>query len=54
MKEKTKSIEIDTSKVKIYNGSHQPCDAMEGPCSCGAWHSKKEMVRKINLKRKEI
>lgn len=25
-----------------YNASHEPCDMLIGPCSCGAWHSENE------------
>lgn len=25
--------------IKQYNGCSEPCDALLGPCLCGAWHS---------------
>ena len=25
-----------------HNGTHEPCDMLVGPCSCGAWHHEKE------------
>lgn len=25
-----------------YNGTNEPCDMLQGPCSCGAWHSLSE------------
>lgn len=25
-----------------YNASHEPCDMLVGPCSCGAWHMESE------------
>lgn len=25
-----------------YNASHEPCDMLIGPCSCGAWHTEQE------------
>jgi hypothetical protein len=29
-----------------YNASHEPCDMLVGPCSCGAWHhATEEWVR---------
>ena len=24
--------------ITQYNGNNEPCDALVGPCSCGAWH----------------
>lgn len=24
--------------IKQYNACNDPCDALEGPCACGAWH----------------
>jgi hypothetical protein len=25
-----------------YNGLSEPCDTIDGPCCCGAWHSIEE------------
>lgn len=25
-------------EIEIHNGTHEPCDMLIGPCSCGAWH----------------
>jgi hypothetical protein len=25
--------------ARHYNGSNEPCDVLQGPCSCGAWHN---------------
>lgn len=25
-----------------HNGTHEPCDMLIGPCSCGAWHHERE------------
>lgn len=30
-----------------YNGG-QKCDMDEGPCACGAWHSKQEKIVQLN------
>ncbi len=37
-----------------YNGHREPCDMIEGPCCCGAWHSidedwVKDLVNKYGL-----
>ena len=29
---------------KYYNGSNEPCDMLEGPCACGAWHQPGEFA----------
>lgn len=35
-------------EIDLYNGSNERCDTMNGPCSCGAWHSKSEIYTKVN------
>lgn len=30
--------------VPYYNASNDPCDMLEGPCRCGAWHSLPEWL----------
>lgn len=32
----------------FYNGSHERCDALVGPCACGAWHEEGDWTEKIN------
>lgn len=32
--------------VLIYNGSHEPCDMLIGPCCCGAWHDGSQIPKK--------
>jgi hypothetical protein len=34
-----------------YNASHDPCDMIVGPCSCGAWHNETEEWVRECLKR---
>jgi len=36
-----------------YNGG-QGCDNMEGPCSCGAWHSRKNPPPNMTSYGKEV
>lgn len=35
-------------EIDLYNGSNNRCDTLNGPCSCGAWHSKIEIFNKIS------
>lgn len=35
--------------VLIYNGSTEPCDMINGPCCCGAWHTPEEIVKKLAI-----
>jgi len=30
------------------------CELIEGPCTCGAWHDKKELLHIINMKEDKI
>lgn len=34
---------------RLFNPLHKncPCDALEGPCSCGAWHRDDELEGRI-------
>jgi len=34
-----------------YNASHDPCDTIDGPCSCGAWHSIYDKWVQNNMKK---
>lgn len=36
--------------IHLYNGSNERCDTLNGPCSCGAWHSKDEILNKLSNK----
>lgn len=36
---------------KNFNASSSPCDIMQGPCSCGAWHSEKDDWVKESLEK---
>ena len=40
---------------KFFNACTEPCDMIDGPCACGAWHSAKEWLEKLikQLRRKE-
>ena len=29
------------------NGTGEPCDMLQGPCACGAWHNLQEWERPI-------
>lgn len=29
---------------KFYNACTDPCDMLQGPCACGAWHHQKEWL----------
>lgn len=29
---------------KHYNGSNEPCDILDGPCACGAWHTRGDWI----------
>ena len=33
--------------INLYNATHERCDMMDGPCSCGAWHSEEEILKKL-------
>ncbi len=33
---------------KFYNACTDSCDMIDGPCACGAWHSAKEWIEKLN------
>ncbi len=40
-------------KLTLYNGSTQ-CDVLfEGPCSCGAWHSREELPSRCDRMQKQ-
>lgn len=32
---------------KFYNACTDPCDMLQGPCACGAWHSQEEWPEDI-------
>jgi hypothetical protein len=34
---------------KFYNACTDPCDMLQGPCACGAWHHQEEWPDKIQL-----
>lgn len=34
---------------KFYNACTEPCDMLQGPCSCGAWHSQEEWPDEVQL-----
>jgi hypothetical protein len=31
-------LELHYIYSKIHNANNDPCDVLEGPCTCGAWH----------------
>lgn len=33
--------------INVYNASHERCDMLIGPCSCGAWHRMSDWQEKI-------
>lgn len=33
--------------IVTHNGYNEKCDMAYGPCSCGAWHSRKDWERRI-------
>ena len=33
----------------FYNACTEPCDMLEGPCACGAWHQQEEWPDDIQL-----
>ncbi len=33
---------------RFHNACTDPCDMIDGPCACGAWHSAKEWIEKLN------
>ena len=35
-------------EIYLYNGNNERCDTMNGPCVCGAWHSRNEIFTKVN------
>ena len=35
---------------RFHNACTEPCDMIDGPCACGAWHSAKEWLGKLNKK----
>ena len=30
--------------VTVFNGCNEPCDVLVGPCSCGGWHGRVQML----------
>ncbi len=36
--------------IMAFNGSSTRCDTLNGPCSCGAWHSKDDILNKLSNK----
>jgi hypothetical protein len=36
------------SLPKYHNNNREPCDMLDGPCVCGAWHSYEEWVDIFN------
>ncbi len=34
---------------KFYNACTDPCDMLQGPCACGAFHNQEEWPPKIQL-----
>lgn len=32
--------------IKIFNGGHEPCDTLIGPCCCGGWHDIEWFLKK--------
>jgi len=34
---------------QFYNACTDPCDMLEGPCACGAWHHQNEWPDDIQL-----
>jgi len=35
---------------KLYNSHSDHCDSVDGPCSCGAWHSIPETIERIRAR----
>ncbi len=33
---------------QFHNACTDPCDMIDGPCACGAWHSAKEWIEKLH------
>jgi len=33
----------------FYNACNEPCDMLQGPCACGAWHHQTEWPDEIQL-----
>lgn len=40
-------MKVMPRNVVIFNASNEPCDMLEGPCCCGAWHKPGELLAKI-------
>ncbi len=40
----------DDMRGKHFNACPDPCDMIDGPCACGAWHNAKEWLGKLNKK----
>ena len=36
------------STIKIRNANRELCDALSGPCLCGAWHDPEEISYKLS------
>jgi hypothetical protein len=34
---------------KFYNACTEPCDMLQGPCACGAWHRQGEWPDQIQM-----
>ena len=37
----------DDMRGKHFNACTDPCDMIDGPCACGAWHNVKEWLEKL-------
>lgn len=35
---------IMPESIKLYNNCDTPCDLMAGPCVCGHWHNRKQII----------
>lgn len=35
------------TKLNLFSNGGQKCDNVDGPCSCGAWHNRVNMVKKM-------
>jgi hypothetical protein len=35
------------TELGLFSNGGEECDVVDGPCACGAWHSRQEMVTKL-------
>lgn len=37
------------TELGLFSNGGEECDNVDGPCSCGSWHNRRDMVKKLEL-----